>query len=152
MGTPTDQPIARRAAANLLHVALQMKAEIESRIQAETGLLLADNEALLNLAHHDEPLRMSTIAERLIISKGGTTKVIDRLEAQGLVARSPDPTDRRALVVAITPKGREVLASMQPIVDEAIEDFWGQHITDDEAATVVDIALRVVDCNTGWVE
>jgi DNA-binding MarR family transcriptional regulator len=152
MGTPTEQPIKRRAAAHLLHVALQMKAEIESRIQAETGMLLADNEALLNLAGHDEPMRMSTIAERLIISKGGTTKDIDRLEAQGLVARSPDLTDRRALVVEITQEGREALASMQPIVDKAIEDYWGQHISDEEAATVATVALKVVTCNKSWVE
>ena len=152
MGTPASQPITRTAASHLLHVALQMKAEIESRIQAETGMLLADNEALLNLAHHDEPLRMSTIAERLIISKGGTTKVIDRLEAQSLVVRSQDPSDRRALVVEITPKGREVLASMQSIVDAAVEEYWGQHVSNEEAATVSDIALRVVKCNKNWIE
>lgn len=152
MGEPTDQPITRRAAAGMLHVMLQMKAEIENRIQAETGLLLADNEALLNLVHHDEPLRMSTIADCLIISKGGTTKVIDRLEAKGLVARSQDPADRRALVVEITSKGRKVFAEIQPIVDEAIESYWGQHITDDEATTILDVADRVVKRNTGWVE
>ena len=152
MGGPTDQPITRRAAGSMLHVALQMKAEIENRIQAETGLLLADNEALLNLVHHEEPLRMSMIAECLVISKGGTTKVIDRLEEKGLVARSQDPADRRALVVEITPKGREVFEEIQPILNEAIESYWGQHVTDDEAATVLEVAQRVVDRNTGWVE
>ena len=102
--------------------------------------------------HHDEPLRMSTIADCLIISKGGTTKVIDRLEAKGLVVRSQDPVDRRALVVEITPQGRKVFAEIQPIVDEAIESYWGHHITDDEATTILDVADRVVERNTGWVE
>jgi len=152
MGERSDQPISRQAASHVLHLAFQMKSVIEDRIQAETGLLLADNEALLNLAHVDEPLRMSTIAERLILSKGGTTKVVDRLEAKGLVARSQDPTDRRALVVAITPEGTAALEAVQPIVDEAIETYWGQYITDAEALTMVEVARKVVHANTGWVE
>ncbi len=152
MGERSEQPIARKAASHLLHVAFQMKSVIEDRIQAETGLLLADNEALLNLAHEDEPLRMSTIAERLILSKGGTTKVIDRLEAKGLVARNQDPTDRRALVVEITPDGIKALETVQPIVDEAIENYWGQYITDAEAETIAEVAYKVVKANTGWVE
>jgi DNA-binding MarR family transcriptional regulator len=152
MSKPRDQTISRRAAAGMLHVALQMKSEIERRIQAETGLLLADNEALLNLVQRGKPLRMSTIAECLIISKGGTTKVIDRLEAKGLVERSQDPADRRALVVEITPKGRKVFAEIQPVVDDAIESYWGQHVTDDEAATILDVVNRVVESNIGWVD
>lgn len=152
MGEGSEQPITRRAASHLLHVAFQMKSVIEDRIQAETGLLLADNEALLNLAHEGDPLRMSMIAERLILSKGGTTKVIDRLEARGLVARSQDPTDRRALVVEITPEGIKALETVQPIVDEAIENYWGQHITDAEAQTIAEVAHKVVKANTGWVK
>jgi DNA-binding MarR family transcriptional regulator len=152
MGRQSDQPITRRAASHVLHVAFQMKSVIEDRIQAETGLLLADNEALLNLAHEDQPLRMSMIAERLILSKGGTTKVIDRLEARGLVARSQDPTDRRALVVEITPEGISALETVQPIVDDAIERYWGQYITDSEAETIAEVARKVVEANTGWVE
>jgi DNA-binding MarR family transcriptional regulator len=152
MGKQSDQPIKRRAASHVLHVAFQMKSVIEDRIQAETGLLLADNEALLNLAHEDQPLRMSTIAERLILSKGGTTKVIDRLEARGLVARSQDPTDRRALVVEITPEGISALETIQPIVDDAIETYWGQYITDAEAETIAEVARKVVEANLGWVE
>ena len=59
-------------------------------LQEETGLLLADHEALLNLIVAESPLRMSDIAQLLTLSRGGTTKVIDRLEAMGYVARTPD--------------------------------------------------------------
>ena len=48
---------------------------------------------------------MSDIAHRLILSRGGTTKVIDRLETLGYVRRLPDPEDRRATVVEITGVG-----------------------------------------------
>lgn len=152
MGDKRVHPPSRQAASHLLHLAFQLKLVVEARIQAETGMLMADHEALLNLAHTERSLRMSEIAERLILSKGGTTKVIDRLEDQGLVERHPDPSDLRALVVEITPKGRAMLEQIQPIVDEAIAEHFGRHITDAEATTIIEISNRVAEANDGWVE
>ena len=54
-----DHPIWRRAAAHTLHASLILKASLEERLQEETGLLLADNEALLNLSAEGSLLRMS---------------------------------------------------------------------------------------------
>jgi len=137
-----DQPLWRRAATHTLHASLVLKAELEERLQAETGLLLADNEALLNLAA--EPLRMSDIARRLILSRGGTTKVIDRLEELGYVARSADPDDRRATIVDITPSGRNVMAEARKVIDAGLEDAWAQFLTDEEAEILVSVMDRVV--------
>ncbi len=144
-----DQPIWRRSATHTLHAAMQLKAEIEERLLAATGIGLADNEALLHL--NVEPLRMSTIAGRLVLSRGGTTKVIDRLEADGLVHRSPDPDDRRATIVEITPTGRETLAITRPITDVAIERFWAAHLTDEEATTIVSAMNKILHGNPGWL-
>lgn len=152
MGDKRSQPPSRRAASHLLHLAFQLKLVVESQIQEETGMLMADNEALLNLAHTDTPLRMSEIAERLILSKGGTTKVIDRLEAQGLVERHPDPSDLRALVVEITPEGIQMLERIQPIVDEVIAEHFGRYVSDTEAEIIIDLSNRITEANDGWVE
>ena len=99
-GLRINKPLWRQAATHTLHTSLLLKAKMEERLQEETGLLLADNEALLNLSK--QPLRMSDIAHKLILSRGGTTKVIDRLEDLGYVARTPDPEDRRSTVATIT--------------------------------------------------
>lgn len=127
-----------------------LKAAVEERLQAATGLLLADNEALLNLAHAEEQLRMSTIAERLVLSRGGTTKVIDRLEELGYVERSPDPSDRRAMTVSITAAGREALDRTGPIVDAALRDLWARHLTEDQAAAVLEAVDTILHSNDGW--
>lgn len=145
-----QHPIWRRAAARTLHTSLILKAVMEEQLHAETGLLLADNEALLNLDAHGE-LRMSDIAHRLILSRGGTTKVIDRLEAMGYVERHPDPHDRRATVVAITDGGRAANDRARTLVDAALEEMWAAHLTDEEAATVVEIMDRVLEANHGAV-
>ena len=66
-----DQPIWRRAATHTLHSSLILKASLEERLQEQTGLLLADNEALLNLSVEGSMLRMSEIARRLILTRVG---------------------------------------------------------------------------------
>jgi DNA-binding MarR family transcriptional regulator len=137
------QPLWRQAATHTLHASLLIKAELEQRLHDETGMLLADNEALLNVGHADEPLRMSDIATRLVLSPGGATKVIDRLETMGYVTRSPDPTDRRATVVAITELGVEAMTRNREIIDAGLSTVWAEHVTDDEARIIIDVMDRV---------
>lgn len=139
----TEQPLWRRAATHTLSTALYLKTIVEERLHDQTGLLLADNEALLNLAATDEPLRMSDIANRLILSPGGTTKVVDRLETKGYVKRIPDPNDRRATVLEMTPEGEEIMADARAVIDEQLEATWAVHMTDEEAAVVVAVMDRV---------
>ena len=142
-----DQPLWRQAAAHTLHTALFLKAILEEQLQEETGLLLADNEALLNLSA--EPLHMSDIAHRLILSRGGTTKVIDRLETLGYVERFPDPEDRRATVVEITDTGRKAMAEARVVIDRGLEETWARHITEEEATVIVDVMRRVLGDHLG---
>jgi DNA-binding MarR family transcriptional regulator len=140
-----QQPLWRQVAAQTLHASFLLKAKIEEVLQQETGLLLADHEALLNLEHARQPPRMSDIAQSLTLSAGGTTKVIDRLEALGYVARSPDPADRRATVVEITPEGREAHARTRKVVDAELEAAWAKHMTESEAKVIVEVMRRVLD-------
>jgi DNA-binding MarR family transcriptional regulator len=53
-------------------------------------------------------VRSKELAERLGIAPRSATEVVDALEAKGLVSRSPDPGDRRATLVALTDRGREL--------------------------------------------
>ncbi len=139
-----DQPLWRRAAAHSLHASFLLKAKVEDALQAELGLLLADNEALLYVDHAETPPRMSEIAHRLILSPGGTTKVIDRLESMGYVTRHADPTDRRATVVELTAAGRRALADARNVIDAELQTHWAGHVTDDEAAVVLAVMKRVL--------
>ncbi len=149
MRTNDEQPLWRQAATATLHTSLLLKAILEERLQEASGLVLADNEALLNLAHADGGLRMSDIADRLILSRGGTTKVIDRLEALGYVERSPDPQDRRATMVEISDAGRAAMAEARVVIDEGLEEAWAQHISDDEARVIVEVMHRVLEEYSG---
>lgn len=141
MGTD-EQPLWRRAATHTLHTSLLLKGMLEDALVEKAGILFADNEALLNLA--EGPLSMSEIADRLILSRGGTTKVVDRLEEMGYVSRRPNTEDRRATIVEITEAGKEARARARTVIDAELEDMWARHITDEEAKVLIDVADRVL--------
>ena len=71
------------------------------------GLLFIDYSVLRVLELVGPPHRMSPteLSEILVRSSGGVTQILDRLERTGLVARAPDPDDRRKVVVQLTPDG-----------------------------------------------
>jgi DNA-binding MarR family transcriptional regulator len=79
------------------------------------GLSLAQVDVLGVLARAENPsLSCSEIAERTLITKGGITGILDRLEARGLVKRMPSRDDRRSVQVRLSAKGIEFLRNFYP--------------------------------------
>ncbi len=89
----------------LLDAARAVEARAEGAL-AEVGLSLAKLGALRHLVLATEPLTLSQLAERHCCGKSNVTQLVDRLEADGFVARVSDPDDRRTIRAAVTPAGR----------------------------------------------
>jgi DNA-binding MarR family transcriptional regulator len=87
------------------------------------GLSLAKLGALSKLAAADEPLPLSTLAERLACVRSNITQLVDRLEAEKLVTRSDDPRDRRSVRAELTAKGRERHAAGMRALDKVERDL-----------------------------
>jgi DNA-binding MarR family transcriptional regulator len=101
-----DSPADSRAGfVALLHVADALQAHAESKLAA-IGLSLPKLAALSALLQAGESLPLGQLAERLSCVKSNITQLVDRLEADGLVARAPDPNDRRSRLAVLTPAGR----------------------------------------------
>ena len=83
-----------------------------------------DGRALRVVGRHG-PTRLGAVAEHLRIAPRSATDVIDRLEERGLVAREPDPDDRRAMTVRLTPPGEAVLAQVDAARRAGAEHFFG---------------------------
>jgi len=64
----------------------------------------------------EERMRMGDLAEALVITRGGLTKLVDRLVKAGLLERTFCDTDRRVSYATLLPTGRELLAEMRPVV------------------------------------
>jgi DNA-binding MarR family transcriptional regulator len=80
------------------------------------NLSRAGRQALAVLDGAGEPLSPTTIAERLIVTTASVTSLVDTLERRGLVSRTPDPDDRRRVLVALTDEGRALIDRVLPEV------------------------------------
>lgn len=69
---------------------------------------------VLEALHHLGPLPLGELAEKLLVTGGNVTYVMDRLEAQGLVTRQRSPEDRRVVLARLTEKGRALVAEVFP--------------------------------------
>lgn len=78
------------------------------------GLSSAGREVLAIIEGAGNPLSPSVIARRMIVSTATLTSVLDTLERRGLVTRSPDPVDRRRLLIDITVEGRAFVDDFLP--------------------------------------
>jgi DNA-binding MarR family transcriptional regulator len=95
---------------------------VEARLEAALeplGLSLAKLGALSRLVAAGEPLPLGTLAERCACVRSNITQLVDRLEAEGLVARADDPRDRRSIRAELTPEGRRRQAAGMRALEQA---------------------------------
>jgi DNA-binding MarR family transcriptional regulator len=90
----------------LLHVAHVLEARLESALET-VELSLAKYGVLTLLAHAGGPISLSQLASRQSCVRSNMTQLVDRLEADGLVRRIDQPTDRRVVLAELTPLGVE---------------------------------------------
>jgi DNA-binding MarR family transcriptional regulator len=89
-------------------------------------------------------LPLGSLVGPLCCGKSNVTQVVDRLEAQGLVRRVPDPTDRRGVLAEITPEGRRRFESAAPAL-EAAERELTTCLTPEERQQLTDLLGRILE-------
>lgn len=115
------------------------------RAEAEGALPLDWYDVLLVLEYApDGRLRMGELAEHVLLSPSGLTRLIDRIEAAGLVERHLCPHDRRAFEVMLTPKGRQAREQSWPIYARAIAEGFGNRYSEEEALLLGELLKRQI--------
>jgi DNA-binding MarR family transcriptional regulator len=79
---------------------------------------------------------MNALAERILYSKSGFTRVVDRMEEAGLVRRVRPEYDRRSILVVLTDKGRATMEHARRHHRHAIEQHFSSHLTDTDIKTL----------------
>jgi DNA-binding MarR family transcriptional regulator len=98
---------------------------LDEELQAAHGLSLAEYDALLQIAHAPgRRVRMNVLAERVILSRSGITRLVDRLEAAGSVERAACTTDARGQEAVLTPLGLERLRSAATTHLEGVRRYF----------------------------
>ncbi|MFM9845738.1 MAG: MarR family winged helix-turn-helix transcriptional regulator [Hyphomicrobiaceae bacterium] len=76
----------------------------------------------------DARLRMHELADSVVITRTNLTRLVDRLETAGLVARAPDSDDRRGSYAVLTPAGRAMRRRIWPVYGRAIDELFDIHL------------------------
>lgn len=142
-----------------LQATMRSLEKIEQEVEAETGLPMPWIELLFYLCKEDGEgvagrRRMGELADMTLLSRGGVTRLVARMEEAGLVRRETPPENRRITYAVITEKGHDVMAKAGPIQKAAVEKYFGAAIDEDEAETLRQISVRVLELVGGpcdWV-
>jgi DNA-binding MarR family transcriptional regulator len=99
----------QRLFSELIRYETELWNAVDARLRAEYNLPLSRFEPMQVISRRGS-CRVNDIARELVITVGGTSKLVDRIEASGYCCRRPDPDDRRSSIIELTPEGSRLLA------------------------------------------
>jgi DNA-binding MarR family transcriptional regulator len=134
----------------LLQAHATLMRRLETDLEKETGLALADFDVLAQLAQAGGELRMTELASRALISRSGMTRRVARLVDEGLVRRTSAGADARGVVVALTDTGGARLAETGPVHLRGVAELFASRLDEQELAVLRTALDKVtVDCTFG---
>jgi DNA-binding MarR family transcriptional regulator len=143
---PSPRDPRLNAWRTFLYAHAQLRRQLERELQAEQSMGLGEYEVLLILAYSPgRRLRMSELADTLALSRSGATRLIDRLEADGLVQRISCDTDRRGAWAELTEAGYGRLREASPTHLRGVAEHFLNRIPAGELDSLSRILDRVVE-------
>jgi DNA-binding MarR family transcriptional regulator len=91
----------------------------------------------------NQKLRMSELADKVVLSRSNLTRLVDRLEDAGLVRRERSEEDRRGAFAVLTDDGKAMRRRMWPVYSKAIKELFEDRVSDAQAQ-VMGTALRAI--------
>ena len=110
--------------------ALALVDVLDTELERDAGIPLRWYDALVHLEETPDGLRMNELAERILYSKSGFTRVVDRMEEAGFLRRVRPENDRRSILVVLTDEGRTTMEQARRHHRHAIEQHFSRHLTD----------------------
>ena len=130
--------------SRLIRAHANLSRELSARLITEHGLTINDYEALLHLSHADEHgLKRVDLAERLMLTPSGVTRLLDGLERDGWVCKGQCASDARITYAVLTPEGRERLESAGRTHIIQIREIFEERFSPDELEQLVDLLGRL---------
>lgn len=119
--------------------------ELDTELEVRHGLPLSSYEVLIALeAAPDQRLRMAELADRVLLSRSGMTRLVDRLQKQGLIDRERCEMDARGSFASLTEKGRTLLVQARPAHLAGVRERFLRHLSDEEMAALAGLWERLV--------
>lgn len=120
-------------------------AHIEHELEEAERIPLSSYDVLFTLWEAEGyRLRMHELARQVVLSRSGLSRLVDRLEKEGLLGRERTSTDRRGAYAVLTEKGVEAMRRAWPVYASGINQHFAAHLSEEEMTTLV-IALERID-------
>jgi DNA-binding MarR family transcriptional regulator len=117
---------------------------LEQDLHAHRKIALGTYDVLVQLAEApDNRLRMSELAEAVLLSRSGLTRLVDRMQRDGMVAREPDPDDARGLFTVLTERGRDALRDAARVHLAGISRLVLDQVSDAELRQLLELMRKL---------
>ena len=117
----------------MLRVHTALLRALDTELDAAHGLPLTSYDVLIYLQHAPQKrLRMAELADSVLLSRSGVTRLVDRLEREGLLVRDACDDDGRGLYAVLTRKGEELLERARPTHLAGVRERFLRHFSEDE--------------------
>ncbi|HZB77629.1 MAG TPA: MarR family transcriptional regulator [Solirubrobacteraceae bacterium] len=129
----------------MLRVHAALLRALDAELDAAHDVPLTSYDVLIYLK--DAPgkrLRMAELADSVLLSRSGVTRLVDRLEREGLLVRDTCVDDGRGLYAVLTPKGEELLERARPTHLEGVRERFLRHFAEEELETLAGYWERVL--------
>ena len=131
---PDDHKTELRLWLRLLTCTKLIENEVRRRLRDQFDITLPRFDLLAQLDRAPNGMTLGELSQRMMVSNGNITGLVDRLTEQGLIRRKPSPTDRRVQIVSLTSEGQKFFRSMARVnADWVGEIFEGLSARDVEA-------------------
>ena len=132
------------AFAKLLRAHAALTRELSARLMTDHGLSITDYQCLLSLAHaEDGAMRRVDLAEQLMLTPSGVTRMLDGLERDGWVTKASCDSDARVTYAVLTEEGRERLEAAGRTHIAQVRELFEQQLSLDELETLVELLGRL---------
>jgi DNA-binding MarR family transcriptional regulator len=147
------QSLGAQAFVSLIRAHASATRRLNAQLSAEHGLTLSDFEVLLRLARApDRRMRRVDLAEEVLLTASGITRLLDGLERQGLVERASCSTDRRVVYAVITDDGLAKLRKAASSHFAQVEELFGDRYDESELTELDSLLARLGGESAGECE
>lgn len=129
--------------SRLLRAHAALTRELSARLVTDHGLSVNDYEALLHLSREDGGMRRVDLAERLVLTPSGVTRLLDGLERDGWVRKGECESDARVTYAVLTDEGRELLERAGRTHVTQIREIFEERFAPEELEQLVDLLGRL---------
>jgi DNA-binding MarR family transcriptional regulator len=139
---PADHEAELRLWLRLLTCTTLIEGEVRSRLRDTFDVTLPRFDLMAQLDKSQNGMTLGELSQRMMVSNGNVTGLVDRLVDQKMIERRPSPTDRRAMLVNLTPEGRKTFRAMARTHEGWIAEIF-EGLTRNEMDSLMQLLAKI---------